>query len=225
MNERISPALRQQVAERAAHCCEYCGYPQRAAFLSFAVDHIIARKHGGATAPENLALACPFCNRAKGTDLASLDPLDGSLTPFFNPRTQRWSDHFQLVDAEIAPLTAIGRVTVRIFQINHPDRIAERRILISAGVYPPKTPEGTAQQHEPSLAGEIDPLTIGELIPLTELAQEFQLPYNSLRGYAIKGRLRATKFGRQWASTRAAIQAYLDSRQIEHIPKKYRDKT
>ncbi len=33
----------------------------------------------------NLALACPYCNRYKGTDLGSLDPETGQLTPFFNP--------------------------------------------------------------------------------------------------------------------------------------------
>ncbi|MBX0331278.1 helix-turn-helix domain-containing protein [Oscillochloris sp. ZM17-4] len=69
-----------------------------------------------------------------------------------------------------------------------------------------------------------DSLIAGELKPLTDLAQEFGLSYNSLRGYAIRGRLRATKFGRQWASTRQAILEYLDSRQKEHIPKKYRDR-
>jgi excisionase family DNA binding protein len=223
MSERISPALRQQVAERAAHCCEYCRYPQRAAFLSFAVDHIIARKHGGVTAPENLALACPFCNRAKGTDLASLDPLDGSLTPFFNPRTQRWSDHFQLIDAELVPLTAIGRVTIRIFQINHPDRIAERRLLISAGVYPVSlsefSPGATAQEAESGL----DPLTVGELISLQEAANYAGLSKNSLLVYIRNQRLRARKLGSQWVTTRAAVDAYLASRDLESVPKRYRD--
>lgn len=68
----------------------------------------------------------------------------------------------------------------------------------------------------------IDPLTVGELRPLTELADEFALSYNSLRGYAIRGRLRATKFGHQWASTRLAVEQYLASRDLDSIPKKYR---
>jgi hypothetical protein len=69
-----------------------------------------------------------------------------------------------------------------------------------------------------------DPLAIGELRPLKELAEEFPLSYNSLRTYAKTGRLRATKFGNQWASTRAAVEAYLASRDTESIPKKYRDR-
>jgi hypothetical protein len=69
-----------------------------------------------------------------------------------------------------------------------------------------------------------DPLTIGELRPLKDLAKEFALSYNSLRGYAIRGRLRAVKFGNQWASTRQAIEEYLTSRHLENIPKKYRNR-
>src|SRR5262245_35673880 len=43
----------------------------------------------------NLALACFDCNRYKGSDLASLDPETGSLTPLFNPRLDDWSTHFE----------------------------------------------------------------------------------------------------------------------------------
>jgi hypothetical protein len=71
------------------------------------MEHIIAEKHGGATEAQNLALACPYCNRAKGTDLGSLDPQTSVLTPFYNPRTQDWQvTHFRLEGASIVPLTA-----------------------------------------------------------------------------------------------------------------------
>lgn len=99
------------------------------------MEHIIAEKHGGATVAENLALACPYCNRSKGTDLGSLDPDTGLLTSFFNPRTQRWVEHFRLEGAEIVALTPEGRVTVSILQFNQPDRRQERQHLIAAGHY------------------------------------------------------------------------------------------
>ncbi len=35
---------------------------------------------------DNLALACLRCNRHKGPNVGSFDPLTGQLTPFFNPR-------------------------------------------------------------------------------------------------------------------------------------------
>jgi hypothetical protein len=125
--------LRRLVVERAGERCEYCRYPQSVSFLTFEVEHSIAEKHGGATEPENLALACPFCNDHKGTDLASLDPENGVLTPLFNPRTQNWSSHFRLEGAQIVPLTAEGRFTVKLLQMNHPDRVSERELLLRSG--------------------------------------------------------------------------------------------
>ena len=128
--------LRQAVFERARGRCEYCLYPEEYSFLSFEVEHIVAEKHGGTTTLDNLALACPYCNRHKGTDLGSLDPETQQLTSFFNPRTQQWADHFRLDGAAIVPLTPEGRVTSAIFQLNHPDRVQERQRLIWAGEYP-----------------------------------------------------------------------------------------
>jgi hypothetical protein len=132
----VSTALRQMVRERAGGRCEYRLYPEEMSFLAFEVEHIVAEKHGGATTVDNLALACPYCNRFKGTDLGSLDPETGQLTPFFNPRTQRWDEHFRFDGARIVPLTPEGRVTVAILQLNHPDRILERQRLIQAENYP-----------------------------------------------------------------------------------------
>ena len=132
----ISAALRQVIFTRADGRCEYCLYPQAAAFLAFQTEHIVAEKHGGATTADNLALACPLCNRYKGSDLGSLDPETGQLTPFFNPRTQAWHDHFGFDGAKIIPRSAEGRVTVAILQLNHPDRVQERRLLMQAGIYP-----------------------------------------------------------------------------------------
>jgi len=131
----IPTALRQIVRERAGGRCEYCLYPQDMSFLAFEVEHIIAEKHGGTTTADNLALACPYCNRFKGTDLGSLDPETGQLIPFFNPRTQRWVEHFRLDGAQIISLTPEGRVPVATFRLNHPDRILERQRLIQAGKY------------------------------------------------------------------------------------------
>lgn len=94
MTRTVPVTLRQLVIERAGGRCEYCPFPLAASYLAFEVEHIIAEKHGGATTPENLALACPHCNRHKGTDLGSLDPDSGLLTAFFNPRRDVWGDHF-----------------------------------------------------------------------------------------------------------------------------------
>lgn len=133
----IPEALRRQVRMRAKGCCEYCLLPDEDAFFPHEPDHIIAEKHGGSTTLENLAWACMFCNRYKGTDLASIDPLTGRLAALFNPRNQKWSRHFRLNDARIEPLTATARATERLLRLNDERRLEERQQLIEMGYYPP----------------------------------------------------------------------------------------
>lgn len=135
MSTYVPIALRKQVIERAESRCEYCRFPQNMTLLAFEMEHIISEKHGGTTILDNLALACPYCNRAKGTDLGSIDPETNQLTPFFNPRSQIWQDHFTCSIATIVPKTPEGRVTVLILQFNHPDRVQERAELIATGQY------------------------------------------------------------------------------------------
>lgn len=132
----IPTALRLLVAERAKHRCEYCLVHEEDVLLPHEADHIIAEQHGGKTSAENLALACIHCNRHKGPNLASLDPISGQLTPLFNPRTQIWTEHFALEQAYILPLTPVGRVTVQLLKLNQPDRIQVRQALIETGTYP-----------------------------------------------------------------------------------------
>ena len=139
MSQYIPAPLRQEVYDRAGGQCEYCLVPQVAALVSPEVDHIIARKHGGETEVDNLALACSLCNKCKGSDLASIDSESGAITLLFHPRRQRWTDHFRLEDGQIVPLTATGRVTVNLLQFNRPERVAERELLLAAGAI--QTPE------------------------------------------------------------------------------------
>lgn len=102
--------------------------------MPYEVDHIVAQKHGGLTQPENLALACTLCNKHKGTDLASIDPVTGEMVPLYHPRRDHWSDHFRLNGSEIVGLTGVGRATARLLQLNRPERLAEREILLAAGM-------------------------------------------------------------------------------------------
>ncbi len=135
MASDVSAALRRLVAERAHFRCEYCLLPEAFSLRKHQPDHIIPRQHGGETSATNLALACVRCNRAKGPNLGSLDPLTGELVRFFDPRQDDWSAHFDLDGAVITPLTAQARVTVKIFQLNLPLRVAERQQLLELGVY------------------------------------------------------------------------------------------
>lgn len=136
MSRYISEELRRFVRERAAGRCEYCRIPASAIFKHH-IEHIFPLKHGGQTQIENLALACPFCNEQKGTDIGTLDfETDGEFARFFNPRTQIWTEHFQIeTDGEIFALTAEARVTIKMLKFNNVERIEERRELIEAEIY------------------------------------------------------------------------------------------
>ena len=138
MTTRPSAEARRQVVQRAGNCCEYCLLHQDLAGSIHQVDHIRAEKHGGQTALDNLALSCTVCNRRKGSDIGTIDPGTGTLVPLFHPRTQRWSAHFKLEGMHIIGLTAEGRATVELLQLNAIGRLMERAALIQAGRYPPQ---------------------------------------------------------------------------------------
>lgn len=135
----ISAALRREVVERAGNCCEYCRLSQGDLFFSLEVDHIIAEKHDGQTVADNLCLSCPDCNAFKGSDLASIDYAhDKAIVRLFNPRVDRWNDHFQLelITGYIEGLSPQGRVTVFLLRLNDDDRVVDRKQLMSANRYP-----------------------------------------------------------------------------------------
>ena len=121
---------------RAGFVCEYCLIAEENAYFRFQIEHIISRKHGGSSELENLALSCVFCNRYKGSDIASLKSESSELVRFYNPRVDRWSEHFRLNEVVIEPLTDIGEATIRILQMNHDDQILERQVLMRRGLYP-----------------------------------------------------------------------------------------
>lgn len=132
----ISADLRLAIAERADYRCEYCLMPQAASLHKHEPDHIIPRQHDGKSAADNLALARLRCNRHKGPNVGSFDPLTSQLTAFFNPRIHRWGEHFRLDHAVIVPLAPEARVTAKILRLNDEDRVEERRALMKVGLYP-----------------------------------------------------------------------------------------
>ena len=82
----------------------------------------------------------------------------------------------------------------------------------------------TPEDHQPQPTPPIDPLTIGQLITLTEAAQLTGFSTSFLRRLAIAERLKARKSGNAWLTTIVAIEEYKKSRSYINIPKKYRNK-
>lgn len=63
-----------------------------------------------------------------------------------------------------------------------------------------------------------------EYISLQEAAMKAGMHQDFFRSLCNKGRLKGKKIGRNWVTTLRWVKEYLDSRKMENIPKKYRDK-
>lgn len=110
--------LRALVRERADNRCEYCQRRQETSpLIRLQIEHIIPIKHGGGDQLENLALACAECKLKKSSDLAGFDPESNELIPLFHPRQQGWAEHFAWNGLEIVGLSAVGRTTVRVLDL------------------------------------------------------------------------------------------------------------
>ncbi len=133
-HSHISAALRESVRQRAKMVCEYCLLHEDDVLHGFHLDHVISEKHGGPTEEHNLAFCCPFCNRAKGSDIAGQS--NGELIRLFNPRIDLWSDHFVLDAEKIVGRTVLGSVTLRLLGFNDAHRLVIRRELMAAGLFP-----------------------------------------------------------------------------------------
>jgi hypothetical protein len=101
--------------------------------LPHEIDHIRAKKHHGPTTLLNTCLACAYCNAAKGSNPAGFDPESGELVPLFNPRADVWAEHFAWDGPQLLGLTAVARATIDVLNVNAPERVEHRRLLLAAG--------------------------------------------------------------------------------------------
>jgi hypothetical protein len=107
--------------------------PDKHSALPYEVDHIRAKKHRGRTTLDNTCWACAYCNSAKGPDAASFDPESDQLVRLFNPRTDKWAEHFVWDGPMLIGRTAIARATIALLGINREERFAHRQMLMAAG--------------------------------------------------------------------------------------------
>jgi hypothetical protein len=127
----------QLVRTRAAQRCEYCPMHQALQGATFHIEHGVPQSGGGSTDESNLSLACPSCNLHKSDRLQVADPDSNALVPLFNPRTDRWSDHFRWDGYLLVGLTTIGTATVFALQMNHARRLLIRQAEELVGLFPP----------------------------------------------------------------------------------------
>jgi HNH endonuclease len=129
--------LRRLVVVRAGERCEYCRLAQIGQEATFHIDHILPVVDGGETAAANLALACVSCSLRKEARQTVRDPDTDRYLPIFNPRTDRWSDHFRWEGAVVIGLTAKARGTIELLRLNRPRILAIRREEMARGRHPP----------------------------------------------------------------------------------------
>lgn len=143
----ISEETKQQVRERANYLCEYCHSPERLGANRFTFDHIIPKSLDGSDELNNLALACRRCNERRYNFVAGIDPETQEITPLFNPRNQKWEEHFVWTNGgtEIQGQTPTGRATCVRLDLNdmrypEEDSIrATRRFWTQTGLHPPSS--------------------------------------------------------------------------------------
>lgn len=133
--------MERRVRSDARNRCGYCLSPQHLVMARLNLEHIIPRAKGGSDDESNLWLSCPICNGHKSDKTHGTDQQSGAVVPLFNPRTQRWFEHFRWADdgIRIVGLTAIGRATVAALHLSDdPDALAVRSYWVLAGWHPPE---------------------------------------------------------------------------------------
>ncbi len=131
---------KKQIAKRADFRCEYCLIPDAYAVQAFVNEHIDPVSNGGVTELINLAYACGGCNGHKHEQTEGKDPDTGQTSPIFNPRKQKWSEHFEWSEDKLQVIgkTPTGRVTVILLKMNRTGLVNLRKLLLMIKEHPPK---------------------------------------------------------------------------------------
>jgi hypothetical protein len=135
----ISENLRKQIIDNDKSRCCYCLTSEVNSGIPMTYDHIQPVLQRGDTTFENLCLACRSCNEYKSNLTESIDPLSGETISLFNPRKQKWSEHFiwSADGTKVEGITAIGRATIIRLRMNNPVIIVARKRWVMSGWHPP----------------------------------------------------------------------------------------
>jgi hypothetical protein len=139
---RVGQRLRAQVLQDAGGRFGYRRLSEEITGTPAEIEHIVPQARGGPTRRANLWAVCRYCNLLKSDHIAAPDPETGALTPLFNPRAERWSDHYVWIDGglRIQGTTPTGRATVAALALNRALLVRARSYWVSAGWHPPAEP-------------------------------------------------------------------------------------
>jgi hypothetical protein len=57
------------------------------------------------------------------------------VTKLYHPRRHKWSYHFLFDGSTLIGRTAIGRTTIDVLRMNHPQLVAIRELLTAGGLF------------------------------------------------------------------------------------------
>jgi hypothetical protein len=82
---------------------------------------------------------CSFCNGFKSDQIDALDPVTNRRVALFNPRRQKWAEHFAWSrdGTQMLGKTPSGRATVIALQLNNAIAVTVRSHWGAAGWHPP----------------------------------------------------------------------------------------
>lgn len=137
---KISDFVQAQVRRRAKQLCEYCHASEQWQYVRFTIEHVIPLDVGGSNELSNLALACFHCNRRKSNRTTGTDPDSNLEVPLFNPRRDRWSEHFTWSTDEIfiVARSSTGKVTISMLRLNRERILSIRAADKAVGRHPPQ---------------------------------------------------------------------------------------
>lgn len=132
--------LKEKIRQQAKNRYGYCLNPQELMPYKLEIEHIFPQSLGGETVEENLWLACRECNSHKSSKIKALDKLTGKTVKLFNPRKNKWKEHFEFSKdfSEIIGKTPRGRATVDALQMNNIYQTTARLIWCETTKFPPK---------------------------------------------------------------------------------------
>lgn len=136
----ISDDLKNKIRQTARNRCDYCLIPQEIVSMLLEIEHLHPIAEGGTDAEENLWLACRNCNGFKHAKTHAVDPQTNEEILLFNPRTQKWNEHFDFNEdkTEIIGKTSCGRAPVIALRLNYDQAVNARKVWTIFGLYPPK---------------------------------------------------------------------------------------
>ena len=140
MAEKYIPvAIQRLVLAESKGFCEYCWLHSNFSSNSFHFDHILPTSKGGLSVFKNIVRSCGGCNGYKHDKTHYRDPLTRQLCRLYNPREDKWQEHFQWSndDLVVEGITGIGRATVELLQLNRIGSVNLRVLLKLVGLHPP----------------------------------------------------------------------------------------